>query len=119
MKYKQVIVLREDLNLSCGKLCIQVAHASLEAALSADPEILKKWREEGAKKVLLRVKNEEELLDIYKMAKENNLTCVLIKDAGLTEIPPGTITCVGIGPDEETKIDKITGNLRLYYGGRG
>jgi len=119
MKYKQVIIVREDLNISCGKLCVQVAHASLEAAMLSDQEIVKKWREEGAKKVILKVKNEEELLNYYKLARENGLVCVLIRDAGLTELEPGTITCVGIGPDEEGKIDKITGNLKLYYGGRG
>jgi len=119
MKYKQVIIVREDLNISCGKLCVQVAHASLEAAMLSDPEIVNKWREEGAKKVILRVKNEEELLKYYKLAKESGLICVLIRDAGLTELEPGTITCIGIGPDEEEKIDKITGNLKLYYGGRG
>jgi len=34
-------------------------------------------------------------------------------DRGLTEIDPGTITCIGIGPDEERVLDKITGNLKL------
>lgn len=36
-----------------------------------------------------------------------------MKDAGHTELPPGTITCLGIGPDDDKKIDKITGNLKL------
>ena len=118
MKYKQVIIVREDLDISCGKLCVQVAHASLEAALLADPKILEEWRKEGAKKVILRVKDEKELVKYYEMAKDNGLPAVLIKDAGLTEIPPGTITCVAIGPERESEIDKITGNLKLYYGGR-
>ncbi|MEM4460692.1 MAG: peptidyl-tRNA hydrolase Pth2 [Nanopusillaceae archaeon] len=116
MKYKQVIIVREDLNISCGKMCAQVAHASLEAALLTKKEILNRWREEGAKKIILAVENEKDLLYYYEMAKKNNLVCILIRDAGLTEIPPNTITCLAIGPDEEEKIDKITGNLKLYYG---
>jgi PTH2 family peptidyl-tRNA hydrolase len=118
MKYKQVIVVRKDLNISCGKLCVQVAHASLEAALQSNKEIVDKWRKEGAKKVVLEVKDEKELLKIYEAAKKEGLVCVIIKDAGLTELLPGTITCVAIGPDEEEKIDKITGNLKLYHGDR-
>ncbi|MGQ9551871.1 MAG: peptidyl-tRNA hydrolase, partial [Candidatus Bathycorpusculaceae bacterium] len=38
---------------------------------------------------------------------------VLIVDRGLTEIPPDTITCLGIGPAPAEKIDKLTGRLPL------
>jgi len=37
----------------------------------------------------------------------------LVKDAGHTEIPPGTVTVVGIGPGPRSEIDKITGDLQL------
>jgi len=114
MKYKLVILVREDLNISCGKLAVQVAHAAVECVMKSKKEILEKWLEEGAKKVVLKVKDLNELLHYYNLAKEEGLNVVLIKDAGLTEIEPGTITVVGIGPDEEEKIDKITGKLKLY-----
>ena len=47
------------------------------------------------------------------LADKSKLVNALIKDAGLTEIPPGTITCLAIGPDEDKKIDKITGKLKI------
>ncbi len=116
MRYKQVIVVRKDLNMSCGKLAVQVAHASLEAAESVRskyPDIYMEWRNEGAKKVVLQVENEEKLMKIYREASERGLVAVLIRDAGLTELEPGTATAVGIGPQESERVDEITGRLPL------
>jgi PTH2 family peptidyl-tRNA hydrolase len=109
---KQVILVRQDLRLPKGKLAAQVAHASLEAALKSDKQI--SWRSEGAKKVVLKVKDEKELLNFKKIAEGQRLVTALITDAGHTVLEPGTITCLGIGPDEDEKIDQVTGNLKMY-----
>ncbi len=37
----------------------------------------------------------------------------MISDAGLTELAPGTTTCIGIGPAPASVIDQITGSLPL------
>jgi PTH2 family peptidyl-tRNA hydrolase len=111
--YKQVIVLRRDLEISEGKKCVQSAHASLGAYEKADKEIIKKWNSEGQKKVVLEVDSEKDILELFKKAKKEKIPCFLVKDAGLTEVEPGTITALGLGPEEEEKLDKITGGLKL------
>lgn len=113
MAFKQVILVRQDLKLPKGKACAQAAHASVEAVLNSDKKKVQEWRTEGMAKIVLKVKDEKELLFYLRQAKEAGLTASLITDAGRTVIAPGTKTCVGIGPDEEEKIDKITGKLPL------
>lgn len=113
---KQVIVVRSDLKMGKGKLAAQVAHASLTAFLESmmkDESKTRIWLEEGQKKVVLKVNNLEELMEIYKKAREKGLCAVLVEDKGLTQLESGTITCVGIGPDEDEKIDEITSKLKL------
>jgi len=108
---KQVILVRKDLKMNPGKLASQVAHASLEAALKSNK--LKEWQKKGTKKVILKVKDEKELLYYYDLAKKNNLTNALIKDAAKTFFKVPTLTCLAIGPDKEEKIDKITRELKI------
>lgn len=113
MEYKQVILVRADLKLPKGKMSAQCAHAAIEAAFKSDKKIVSLWRVLGQKKVVLKVKDEKELLAYNQMAKDAGLTTALITDAGKTVIAPGTRTCLGIGPDEEAKIDSITGKLPM------
>jgi len=111
--YKQVIVVRSDLKLSKGKLAVQVAHASLGAYKKAHAMSRVEWENQGAKKVVVKVENDRELLRAFNIAKELHLPATLIKDAGRTELEPGTMTAVAIGPAQESEIDKITGKLKL------
>lgn len=110
---KQVILVRQDLKLDKGKMSAQVAHASTQAVLKSDKDVVDEWSEEGMKKSVLKVKDEKELVQYFQKAKDSGLVVSLIVDAGKTAIAPGTKTCVGIGPDEDDKIDEITGDLKL------
>ena len=113
MQYKQVIIVRQDLKLPKGKLASQVAHASTESVLRSHKDDISKWRSEGMKKVVLKVEDKKELFKYKQLAEDNSLVTALITDAGKTVVEPGTMTCVGIGPDKEEKIDKVTGNLKM------
>jgi PTH2 family peptidyl-tRNA hydrolase len=115
-RYKQVIAFRSDLRLSKGKAAVQAGHAAVSAAEEARKhrrEWWEDWIEEGQRKIAVKVKSEKELLALERQAKDLALPCALIVDRGLTEIPPDTVTCLGIGPAPSEKVDKITGRLTL------
>ncbi|MCW3980807.1 MAG: peptidyl-tRNA hydrolase Pth2 [Candidatus Bathyarchaeota archaeon] len=115
-KLKQAIAVRIDLKMGKGKVATQVAHAAVSSAERARKNHCEWWAEwlnEGQCKVTLKVKNLLELLDLERAAAQMNLPFSLITDRGLTQIPPATVTCLGIGPAPATKIDKITGKLQL------
>lgn len=113
MDYKQVIVVRQDLRLPKGKMSAQVSHASVEAVLKSDKTSVKLWRKQGMKKVVLKVASDKELFKLKGIAEQAWLTTAVITDAGRTVVEPGTVTCMGIGPDKEDKIDRVTGHLKM------
>ncbi len=112
-EYKQCIIVRDDLKLSKGKLAVQVAHAAVSSYERAGERVREAWKEGGQKKVVLRVSGLKDLFELKELARRQGLPSMLITDAGLTEVPPGTITVLGIGPAEVSELDKITGKLRL------
>lgn len=113
MALKQVILVRMDLKMPKGKLAVQCAHASIEAASNAGREAVGEWKDEGMKKVALKIADEKELMDFFERAKSAKLPVGLIRDAGKTVLEPGTLTCLGIGPADENEIDKLTGKLKM------
>ena len=112
-EYKQVILIRKDLKLSKGKMAAQAAHASTDSLIKSHKDDIHAWKDQGMKKVSLSVEDEKELLKLRQDAEDAGLIVSIIADAGRTELAPGTVTAVGIGPDDENKIDRVTGHLKL------
>ncbi len=115
-EFKQVIVVRKDLDMGKGKIAVQVAHAAVSAAEEARrrfTEWWEAWLKEGQCKVAVRVDSEEEIHQLERKSRELRLPCALVTDRGLTQVEPGTITCLGIGPGPSSVIDTLTGNLSL------
>jgi len=114
--YKQTIVVRADLGMGKGKLAAQSSHASLGAykkVARANPDVAHAWEMEGQMKVVLKVQSEEELLEYYNKGKAAGIPCELIRDAGHTQVEPGSITCFAAGPWNENELDAIYGKLKL------
>lgn len=107
---KQIILIRTDLKMTKGKIAAQAAHAAVstqEIVRLKNKHIWKKWLLEGQKKVVLKVNSEDELLHYFKEAEKVNLPVKLIHDMGLTQLPPNTLTALGIGPILEDEAKKI------------
>ncbi|MBI2583582.1 MAG: peptidyl-tRNA hydrolase [Candidatus Aenigmarchaeota archaeon] len=113
MQLKQVIVLRADIKMSRGKAAAQAAHASVSALDDVPPSLLQLWKRQGQKKIVLKAKDRDELINLQDKCENLKIPHALISDAGLTEISRGTITALGIGPDKEERINKVTGSLSL------
>lgn len=130
MGSKQVIVMKKfpkARNMRTGKYIAQGAHASLGALLSLSSIVDDKliiplnnpfiwdWITGRFTKVTCYVETDEELVFIHNSAKLAGIASSLITDAGLTEfngVP--TLTAVGVGPNDEELINKITGHLPLF-----
>jgi PTH2 family peptidyl-tRNA hydrolase len=99
-----------------GKIAVQVAHAAVtvaEETRKRHPEWWNRWFSEGQCKVVVKVNSQEELEDIEDRAKRLGLASAIIQDRGLTQVDPGTATCVGLGPGPVDLVDRITGSLPL------
>jgi len=102
--------------MSVGKIAVQASHASVMATEQAMKKYKKwysMWRLMGQKKVVLKVESATQLTRKYKEAKKLSIPTDIVKDAGMTELKPGTKTAVAIGPAPEELINKITGSLPL------
>ncbi len=115
-RYKQAIVVRTDLNMGKGKIAGQVGHAAVlasEETRRRHVDWWKTWFEEGQCKVVLKVSSSSELEEIERKASSLGILTAVVQDRGLTQLEPGTVTCVGIGPAPGHLVDRVTGTLKL------
>ncbi|WP_135533458.1 MULTISPECIES: peptidyl-tRNA hydrolase Pth2 [Halostella] len=111
---KQAIVARTDIGMGQGKLAAQVAHASLSAYQDADKRTRKRWKGDGQKKVVLKGSGESQLFELADVAEREGLPHAIVRDAGHTQLDPGTVTALAVGPGDEAIVDKVTGDLSLF-----
>jgi len=114
MAVKLALVVRADLGMGRGKIAAQVAHAAVAAVLAnGGSGDFAAWLAEGQPKVVLKVLSAEQLVEAVRAAAAGGLPVELIRDAGRTQVEPGTVTCCAIGPADITRIDAVTGGLSL------
>jgi peptidyl-tRNA hydrolase, PTH2 family len=112
---KMVLLVREDLKMSKGKIAAQCGHAVLACYRNAIRgnslwrEWVRAWLHRAQAKITLKVDSEQLMDAICAAAIAAKLPCEVIEDAGRTEVAPGTRTVAGIGPCPKDLIDRITG----------
>ncbi len=111
---KQAIVARTDIGMGAGKLAAQVAHASLQAYERADRTARDEWTAGGQKKIVLQGEDEQQLFALAEEANREGLPHAIVRDAGHTQLDPGTVTALAVGPAAEDRVDLVTGQLSLY-----
>ncbi|XP_034173423.1 peptidyl-tRNA hydrolase 2, mitochondrial isoform X1 [Osmia lignaria lignaria] len=117
-QFKMVLVVRSDISMGKGKTAAQCAHAAIECYRQAlnsrnHQQIFRSWLSQGQPKIVLRISNEQELMLLARSARKTGLIISIIKDAGKTQLIPGTISTLGIGPGPKQAIDDLTSNLKL------
>jgi peptidyl-tRNA hydrolase, PTH2 family len=115
-EYKMVLVLRGELRLTAGKSAVQAAHAAVmlvDQPTGHHRTELELWRRQGQKKIGLVASTLDDLERIERSARAKGIRTAWVRDAGLTEVPPGTVTCLGLGPALASDLDPITGDLPL------
>ena len=116
---KMTVCIRKDISMSPGKIASQVAHACLQivSKMDTDPDrklLVNEWQQRSCEKiVVLECHSLESIKSIQTKASELGVYTAPIADAGRTEVDPGTITCMAVGPNYEHIVDKITGHLKL------
>ncbi|GAP85709.2 putative PTH2 family peptidyl-tRNA hydrolase [Rosellinia necatrix] len=121
---KLVLVVRTDLGMTKGKIAAQCSHATLACykalsrsasrqPTSAEAKILQRWERLGQAKIAVQVKSQDELLTLMGKARSLGVTAEVIQDAGRTQIDPGSLTVLGVGPAPKSVVDQITGGLKL------
>ncbi|KAK3549816.1 hypothetical protein QTP86_011607 [Hemibagrus guttatus] len=119
-EFKMILIVRTDLKMGKGKVAAQCSHAAVSAYKQVqcrDPDLLKQWECYGQPKVVVKVPNEDSLLELLCHAKEVGLPVSLIQDAGRTQIAPGSRTVLGVGPGPADLVDRVTAldDLLVYF----
>ena len=109
-------MVRKDLDMSAGKIAAQVGHACVlgaEHVRKSYPDWYNEWERSGQEKVIVKVTSLEQLEQVKKHVISLDLPWREVTDAGHTQIAPGTVTCISIGPAPEVIVDKVTKDLKL------
>ena len=114
--YKMTLVVNSSLKMGKGKTSAQCCHACLGAFRRAErmrPDVVRAWSRIGQAKVVLKAESTQELEDLEQVCKALNIPCCLVQDAGRTQIAPGSITVIAVGPGTVEEINEVTGTLKL------
>jgi peptidyl-tRNA hydrolase len=95
-----VIWLNPAVELTVGKAAAQVGHASMLLAAVLPAAELDRWRATGLR-CAVRTATPQRWRAVLADAADGSRYTVLVRDAGFTEVDPGTVTCAAQLPDRD------------------
>lgn len=113
---KMVMCVNTELGMRAGKIAAQCAHAAVgvvKLIRKHNHSLLKQWEEYGSAKIAVKCPNQAQLLQLQEAAKAQGIPCYLVTDAGRTQIAAGSQTVLAMGPWGKSKLDKLTGHMKL------
>lgn len=87
------VAIRRDLKMRRGKEIAQGIHA-----------VAKLGYVEGAPLIVVQVPDGIAMSALATEAAQNRIPCAVVRDAGRTEIPRGSMTAIAIGPVEKGRL---------------
>lgn len=90
------ILMNTGIGMSPGKMIAQGGHAVMESQFMTNPLTYSEWYDQHQKKIVLGIKSEEKLLNAKKKLEKAGLKVKEIRDLGLTEIEPNSLTAVAV-----------------------
>lgn len=124
------IIVNNDLAMGKGKIIAQCCHGVCDVIrqlhTEKNDEIYRSWLKNGQKKIVLKATQKQliALSDEFNIFKSNvsksngstsnkNIWCYGVYDAGLTQIPENSLTCVVFRPLAPDQIPNIIHSLKL------
>ena len=118
--YVMYLIVNKDLNMSAGKIGAQVGHAvgmifidyyenyvmNMNTMCNYS-QAMQNWKNESYRKVVLQAHQK----DFDKIMKEHH--CYAVRDSGLTEVDPGSVTVLGFWPMKKSEVPKAIKKLQL------
>lgn len=119
------LIVKQSLDMSIGKTAAQCAHASQMLQLrfqemdqelirgwnvsvnSANMSLFREWLDASFRKVVLQAKDKD-----WQKIKDACPNHIVVVDAGLTEIPAGSETFIGLWPMRKSERPKIIQKLQ-------
>lgn len=111
-----VLVVRNDLNMTKGKIMSQCCHAAVgafEEIQKTDPHSMQKWQYSGQAKVAVKSNSLDDVIQIVETAEKLGIVTFKVIDYDTNQVDAGYVTCLGVGPAPKDVLDPITGHLKL------
>ena len=109
-----VLVTRQDLQLSKGKLAAQCAHASAECVLSAkksNPRSLDRYLRGGARKIVCKVPDLVSLKEVHSRAKKSDWFVIWLPTLDIQRYHLGPRLWLVSDPGPEIRSTRLPANF--------